>query len=369
MLKLGENIKRLRQEKDLTQEQLADIFGVSPQAVSRWENSATYPDITLLPTIAVYFEVTLDDLMGMEEIRDEKRFDEIIKTHIENSSNGLVEENIALMRAELKNYPNNYYLLGNLANDLAMCNTRDGREITKEEEHANWREAIAISERILTSCCSDDDIRYGISSLICYLYDRVGENEKAIEYAKKLPDAWASKTVVLGNLYKGEKKKEHLQWTIMETAAIMHYALQDLADLNYEDESISTSERIEILKKGLQIYDIIFDKGDYLFYSIDVSKFNRYIAAMEMLRGDHEAAICHLEEAAKYAIMMDTLPEKERHTSLLINKLEHDMLDTSKNYTCSNCSELLQKMQWDRYDAIRGDDRFKAIIDKISKYA
>lgn len=55
-LKLGENLKKFRLQRELTQEQLADVLGVSAQAVSRWENGTTYPDITLLPTIASYFE-------------------------------------------------------------------------------------------------------------------------------------------------------------------------------------------------------------------------------------------------------------------------------------------------------------------------
>lgn len=50
-LKLGENLKKFRLQRELTQEQLADVLGVSAQAVSRWENGTTYPDITLLPTI------------------------------------------------------------------------------------------------------------------------------------------------------------------------------------------------------------------------------------------------------------------------------------------------------------------------------
>ena len=45
----------------MTQSQLADVFNVSEQAISRWENGNTYPDITLLPAIADYFHVTIDE--------------------------------------------------------------------------------------------------------------------------------------------------------------------------------------------------------------------------------------------------------------------------------------------------------------------
>ena len=69
MIKLGENIKKYRHRKKMTQSQLASVFDVSEQAVSRWENGNTYPDITLLPALADYFGITIDELMGMENYK------------------------------------------------------------------------------------------------------------------------------------------------------------------------------------------------------------------------------------------------------------------------------------------------------------
>lgn len=60
---IGKNIKRLRQSKGVTQEQLAEVMCLSGQAVSKWENETALPDITLLPKLADYFGVTIDELM------------------------------------------------------------------------------------------------------------------------------------------------------------------------------------------------------------------------------------------------------------------------------------------------------------------
>ena len=63
-MKLNENIAALRKEKGLTQEELARVFGVTNQAVSKWESSQSCPDVALLPEIAAYFGVSVDALMG-----------------------------------------------------------------------------------------------------------------------------------------------------------------------------------------------------------------------------------------------------------------------------------------------------------------
>ncbi|MBQ7312595.1 MAG: helix-turn-helix transcriptional regulator, partial [Clostridia bacterium] len=67
-LMIGEKLRKLRRDRDMTQEMLASAFGVSPQAISKWECGDGYPDITLLPMIANYFKVTIDELMGNDEI-------------------------------------------------------------------------------------------------------------------------------------------------------------------------------------------------------------------------------------------------------------------------------------------------------------
>jgi len=62
-IKIGECIKELRVNKRVSQETLADVCGVSMQAVSKWENGQSYPDISILPVLAEYFNVSLDMLL------------------------------------------------------------------------------------------------------------------------------------------------------------------------------------------------------------------------------------------------------------------------------------------------------------------
>lgn len=64
---LGKRIAALRKEKGMTQEELAEKLGVSPQAISKWENGQSCPDISLLPRLAVIFGVTTDLLLTGEQ--------------------------------------------------------------------------------------------------------------------------------------------------------------------------------------------------------------------------------------------------------------------------------------------------------------
>jgi len=61
-MELGTNIKQLRKERNLTQEDLAECLGVSPQTVSKWENNLSMPDISCLPVLADYFGLVYAEL-------------------------------------------------------------------------------------------------------------------------------------------------------------------------------------------------------------------------------------------------------------------------------------------------------------------
>lgn len=63
-LRINENIAQLRREKGITQEELAVALGVTNQAVSKWEAGKCCPDIEMLPELAEYFRVSIDELMG-----------------------------------------------------------------------------------------------------------------------------------------------------------------------------------------------------------------------------------------------------------------------------------------------------------------
>ena len=65
-LNIGPNLIKNRRRRGITQEALAEYMGVSNASVSKWETGATYPDITLLPQLATFFHISIDELIGYE---------------------------------------------------------------------------------------------------------------------------------------------------------------------------------------------------------------------------------------------------------------------------------------------------------------
>lgn len=109
---LGQRIAVLRRQKDMTQEALADALGVSPQAVSKWENDASCPDIMLLPKLAKMLDVTVDTLLCGEQepetrlvpVKQRKNPDEmLLKVSLDSTGGDRMRVNLplALLKAGL----------------------------------------------------------------------------------------------------------------------------------------------------------------------------------------------------------------------------------------------------------------------------
>ena len=113
-LNIGETIKKLRKEREITQEEFAEVLGVTCQSVSRWENNSCYPDIELIPTIAAFFDISTDKLMGVDEAAEKKVVDRYLKDFQAAISVGNIDACIRIARAGVAEFPNNYALLNKL---------------------------------------------------------------------------------------------------------------------------------------------------------------------------------------------------------------------------------------------------------------
>ena len=216
---LGENLRIFRLQKGLTQEQVADVFGVSPQAISRWENGSAYPDVTLLPGIAMYFDVSLDTLLGMDKLRDTNAVNEIHRRVHTLASEQRYVEAATLIKDSLKRYPNNSGLLIELCEVLSQTDNTD--------------EAIAVSERVLKLSDISMKARSTVTANLIFLYLRADRKQDAELLLQTLPHVWESRELLKTELCDNAEYTEALKATIKQLLYFCYMKIEACSTRQY----------------------------------------------------------------------------------------------------------------------------------------
>lgn len=103
-MNIGPIIMEKRKEKKVTQQELANFIGVSKASVSKWETGQTYPDITLLPLLAAYFDITIDSLLTYEPQLDNHEIQRIYARLKESLETKSPEDVLATIRSFVRRY-------------------------------------------------------------------------------------------------------------------------------------------------------------------------------------------------------------------------------------------------------------------------
>lgn len=243
-LLIGTKLKQLRWERNLTQEEVAIHLGISFQAISKWERGDGYPDITILPALAKYFHISIDELLGINETAAQEEYTRINRQWKYNNTTGKHQENVDLMRSALKFFPNNALLLVQLSTSLEKL---DGSDIQKQEY---LKESIAVLEQIIRYG-EDSEVRGATLYNICFAYDKIGERQKAIDQAKKLPNLYKGRENALVHFLDGEEKRQIAREALPALAWSLALHLTTLAEAEnkpaYRDK---ISQILDILFEG-----------------------------------------------------------------------------------------------------------------------
>lgn len=358
IIKIGEKIKELRKKADVNQERFAEYLGVTAQAVSKWEVEGCYPDIELLPSIANFFNVSIDELMCFDVMKNQKKIDMIIKqTGPERSKNWFDGTIIEMLRNAVQEFPNNYDLLYCLAKTL--CFTKK----PEEEKQNNIRESISICTRVLSDC-TDDNLRFRSLQVLARAYKDIGEIEKAIETANRLPLARDSRDMVLPELLEGEVKSNQIVQNIWMLSDMFEYLIENLANTKYKNNS---KKRVELFKKLVSIEEILHENHDYFYETLRLRAVYYWLSEDYLKLKDYDNALDCIELFAEYSIKFDTLPELSTYTSVIF-----------QGQTCSKYKDLDIKttvpgskeylVSRDIFAPVREHKRFKTVITELEKY-
>ena len=236
---IGDNIKRLRKEKNITQEQLAVAMNITCAAVSKWERGETYPDITLLQPLAYYFGVSLDDLMGYDRAQTEQRINDILSEYaILCRTNPSAAQ--SLIVNAYNEYPNDYRIMSaymwNLGGDYAD-NDKD-RLLAHKDEFLN------ICDKILSGC-SDNKLRMDAVNMQGKILWAEGKVSEALElYRNSFPD-WFTTVGQKSEQLFAKNTPEFLYWVRKNMYELAAFAADKLVKSDFFDDTVCYEEKVK----------------------------------------------------------------------------------------------------------------------------
>lgn len=355
MFRLGENLKKFRTQNQLTQEQLAEVLNVSPQAVSRWELGTTYPDITLLPIIANYFDVTTDELFGINSEKVQKEIDRIFEHKNELQNHGKIAESISYLREKLVLFPNSAAITYELGNALYLELCRD-----RSKSADTLKEIVSLAERAIKLDKGESYVTFSGKHLLCLAYCMTGETDKAYEVAAgEMPSLWVSREVLLPHVLNGDMEIKQRQFNLL---TFMDLSIINLHHLSRKTDTPEKS--IELLKKAISLAELLTG-DDHKFYNERVFKCYLWIARNYCALNKTEEAMDNLELALKYAVMYEERPEQSYYNAFWLEDYTDDRSKTSTNTDETLYQQLLIKIAEEPFSVLHNTDRYAEFTEKV----
>ena len=348
MINFGEVLKRLRKQKDMTQEQLAEYLNISAQSVSKWETNLTLPDITLIPVIANIFDVSADVLLGIDIDAKEKRIQEILSLAWDYSTQGDYEKEMEILRAGLKEFPNDYRIMNQF--------------LYKPIESA---ELIKFAEKILEGC-TKDSFRHTAIRTLCIEYAKNGEIEKAKQMSCRTPFITECYEFIMEFVGTDQEKAHQMRDNVL---MLMDFMAWKMVGFENHENPYKLREKIAIREKVITIVECITDGNRNRFSEraawayMDIGEFYTEL-------GEYDKAIENLRHAADYVIAIDSGSDFDKiNTALFLRGMKSDDVNStmgmSENYSMLLLNSLNEKV----FDPIRERAEFVEIENKLRKIA
>lgn len=376
-VKIGKQIKILRNRDGVTQDRLAEALGVTSQAISKWENESGYPDIEYIVPIANFFNVTIDALFEHDRIESEKKINEYCEK-LDEMHRGWenVHDRIEFARQALAEFPAEEKLLVRLATALwekwsgDTSGDRflfvDGKTVynfDKVRAKDGWEEAAQIMEKLLATS-TDDKIRSECRNILIRLYGSIGEKEKVYKLADYCPDCKAANLAAAFNGIYKEEARENSQILLQQALFRLRVHLpKQTKDLTLEAKAIV---------KIIELHKFVFDDGNYEFYHAKMEHlyidYADILLRQERIDEVFSALDNAYDHAKKFDVYLDKLHKEGEvsYTSTFTDSLK----DYSKDvYATKALPELLNIVLLDQndifYKKLHDDQRFIDLVKRI----
>lgn len=343
----GQIIKKLRHDAEMTQEQLAELVSISPQAVSRWETDAAMPDISLLPPLANLFHVTTDYLLGMDTYQKDLRRAEFDEAFHEYWRKDDKEKNYRIARRAVLEYPGDMEYLEWLASaEYYVAFLRSDTE---------YRALLGMSAKhyktVFENCTEQklkDKALFGI--VISLHYNE--KNDEAKEYAMLQEDE-TKRDELLNVCLTGQEKKKHSQ-------KVLSRKLDDLLrQIPIGQPCMEAYDAIE------RVVEIMFPDGNYLHHHNTMQYNYIHKAFCLCRRKEYDAVMEELKKARYHAEEMTKFSRQKtyQYTAKLFDCLDgENVLPELKETDVEDFIRSLENNSC--FDPLRDREDFKALLQK-----
>ncbi|MBP3478728.1 MAG: helix-turn-helix transcriptional regulator [Oscillospiraceae bacterium] len=206
-MKIGEKIKALRKEKNISQESLAKVLGVTFQAVSKWETNITAPDVSLIPSIASFFGVSIDELFDYNVFENEKKIDSICREAARYRLDDPIRAE-EILQEGLKQFPSNETMLTVLVYVLWNIPGRDSDLIDTCKQ--------------LIDCATIEGVRCDALRILAEAYHRLGKYDQINSVLAQIPEFYFTKKECIARLTDGKNSLDaaHFQMNLSGSSLI-----------------------------------------------------------------------------------------------------------------------------------------------------
>ncbi len=243
-MKIGKKIKQLRKQRNISQEVLANYLGVSFQAISKWENANTMPDVMMIPAIASFFNVTTDELFDFNLFEIQRQVDEICtEAYKYRFSNP--EKSEGILRKGLQRFPGNDIILNNL------LYTIDYKKRSSE--------VINLCKTLIESS-KDDSVKYDACRILAMCYNENKQYDLIKPTLEIIPEIYFTKLELMASLlndmdsYEAALKQKNIS---AESLIDMLIVIAKRLDENGEKEKAAL--QLNIAKRIIEAF-----KDDYI---------------------------------------------------------------------------------------------------------
>lgn len=246
-LQFANTISSLRKQKSLTQEEVASFVGVSKAAVSKWETGISYPDILLLPKIATYFTLTIDELLGY---KPQMTKENIQKLYVELSQE-IANKSFDDVYPRIKNLIDEYYSCFPLLMQMAVL-LLNYQPVAGDSKDEVMQKVITLCQRV-EECAEDPRLTHQARTLEASCQLILQNPQRVLDLLGNDVEPYIGNEIIIANAYQqlqqSKKAEETMQVSMYQyilgiVSIASNYLMMNMNQLEKFDKVIDRTEQV-----------------------------------------------------------------------------------------------------------------------------